>query len=174
MTALSSATQYLTITMLSSAGLDPTDVEFIAVGTGAPQSLSARHVDAAVLTGPQIETSLMLGAKTMIDLRSTKGCPSQLTICGISQVGMWAMGDWVAKNREAVTRIRKAIAKADVFLHDPANAEFAKEFLGSPSFRRPARTGTRRLHPGRAHGSQRGLPAQGSRALDQRSISGAA
>jgi ABC-type nitrate/sulfonate/bicarbonate transport system substrate-binding protein len=130
-TALSSATQYLTITMLSSAGLDATDVEFIAVGTGAPQSLSARHVDAAVLTGPQIETSLMLGARTMIDLRSTKVCPSQLSICGISQVGMWAMGDWVAKNREAVTRIRKAIARADAFLHDPANAAFAKEFLGA-------------------------------------------
>ena len=47
-TALSSATQYLTITMLNSAGLDATDVEFIAVGAGAPQALSARHVDAAV------------------------------------------------------------------------------------------------------------------------------
>ena len=41
-TALSSATQYLSITMLNSAGLDATDVEFIAVGTGAPQALSAR------------------------------------------------------------------------------------------------------------------------------------
>jgi NitT/TauT family transport system substrate-binding protein len=130
-TALSSATQYLTITMLSSAGLDATDVEFIAVGAGAPQALSARHVDAAILTGPQIETSHMLGAKTVIDLRSTKGCPSQLSICGISQVGMWAMGDWAAKNPEAVTRIRKAIAKADVFLHDPANAAFVKQFLGA-------------------------------------------
>ncbi len=130
-TALSSATQYLTITMLSSAGLDATDVEFIAVGSGAPQALAAGRVDAAVLTGPQVETSLMLGARTMIDLRSSKNCPAQLGICGISQVGMWAMGDWVAKNREAVTRIRKAIAKADVFLHDPANAAFAKQFLGS-------------------------------------------
>jgi NitT/TauT family transport system substrate-binding protein len=129
-TALSSATQYLSIAMLSTAGLDATDVAFIAVGSGAPQALSAGHVDAAVLTGPQIETSHMLGAKTMIDLRSNKNCPGQLDICGISQVGMWAMGDWIAKNGEAVKRIRKAIAKADVFLHDPANADFARNFLG--------------------------------------------
>jgi len=130
-TALSSATQYLATAMLNSAGLDATDVEFIAVGTGAPQALAARHVDAAVLTGPQIETSQMLGAHTIIDLRSKTNCPGALDICGISQVGMWAMGDWTTKNREAVQRIRRAIAKADAFLHDPANAAFAKEFLGS-------------------------------------------
>jgi len=130
-TALSSATQYLATAMLNSAGLDATDVEFIAVGTGAPQALAARHVDAAVLTGPQIETSQMLGARSIIDLRSKTNCPGALDICGISQVGMWAMGDWITKNREAVQRIRKAIAKADVFLHDPANAAFAKELLGS-------------------------------------------
>jgi len=130
-TALSSATQYLATAMLNSAGLDATDVEFIAVGTGAPQALSARHVDAAVLTGPQIETSQMLGARSIIDLRSNANCPGALDICGISQVGMWAMGEWTTKNREAVQRIRKAIAKADLFLHDPANAAFAKEFLGS-------------------------------------------
>jgi ABC-type nitrate/sulfonate/bicarbonate transport system substrate-binding protein len=130
-TALSSATQYLSTAMLNSAGLDATDVEFIAVGTGAPQALAARHVDAAVLTGPQIETSQMLGARVIIDLRSKTNCPGALDICGISQVGMWAMGDWIAKNREAVQRIRRAIAKADVFLHDPANADFAKQLLGT-------------------------------------------
>ena len=129
-TALSSATQYLATAMLNSAGLDATDVEFIAVGTGAPQALAARHVDAAVLTGPQIETSQMLGARVIIDLRSKTNCPGALDICGISQVGMWAMGDWISKNREAVQRIRRAIAKADVFLHDPANADFAKQLLG--------------------------------------------
>jgi NitT/TauT family transport system substrate-binding protein len=128
-TALSSATQYLSITMLNAAGLTANDVEFVAVGAGAPQALSARHVDAAFVTGPQVETSQMLGARTMIDLRSTNNCPAQLGICGISQVGMWAMGDWIAKNAEAVSRIRKAIAKADVFLHDPANAAFAKSLL---------------------------------------------
>jgi NitT/TauT family transport system substrate-binding protein len=130
-TALSSATQYLSTAILNSAGLDATDVEFIAVGTGAPQALSARHIDAAFLTGPQIETSHTLGARTMIDLRTNRNCPGALNICGISQVGMWAMGEWIAKNREAVQRIRRAIARADLFLHDPANAAFAKEFLGS-------------------------------------------
>jgi NitT/TauT family transport system substrate-binding protein len=130
-TALSSATQYLSTAILNSAGLDATDVEFIAVGAGSPQALSARHIDAAFLTGPQIETSHTLGARTMIDLRTNQNCPGALNICGISQVGMWAMGDWIARNREAVQRIRRAIARADLFLHDPANAAFAKEFLGS-------------------------------------------
>lgn len=130
-TALSSATQYLSIAMLTAAGLSASDVEFVAVGSGAPQALSARHIDAAIVTGPQVETSQMLGARSMIDLRSTADCPAQIDICGISQVGMWAMGDWVAKNGEAVSRIRKAIAKADVFLHDPANAEFAKTYLSA-------------------------------------------
>lgn len=130
-TALSSATQYLSIAMLSAAGLDATDVQFVAVGFSGPQALAAGHVDAALLTGPQIETSQMLGAKIIVDLRSTKNCPGELKICGISQVGMWAMGDWIDKNKEAVSRIRKAIAKANEFIHDPANAEYAKQYLGS-------------------------------------------
>jgi NitT/TauT family transport system substrate-binding protein len=130
-TALSSATQYLAIAMLNAVGLDATDVQFIAVGFSAPQALSAGHVDAAVVTGPQIETSQILGAKHIVDLRSTKNCPGQINICGISQVGMWAMGDWIDKNKETVSRIRKAIAKSDAFIHDPANAEYAKAYLGS-------------------------------------------
>jgi NitT/TauT family transport system substrate-binding protein len=130
-TALSSATHYLAIAILNAAGLEATDVQFVAVGFSAPQALSAAHIDAAVITGPQIETSFMLGARSMVDLRSTNNCPAQLNICGISQVGMWAMTDWINKNGEAVSRIRKAIAKADVFIHDPANATYAKTYLGS-------------------------------------------
>ncbi len=128
-TALSSATQYLAITMLTAAGLAADDVDFVAVGTGATQALVNGVVDAGFVTGPQVVVSQSLGARVIVDLRTADKCPPQIDICGIGQVGMWAMGEWIDKNAEAVARIRKAIAKADVFMHDPANAAAAREIL---------------------------------------------
>lgn len=128
-TALSSATQYLAIAMLTAAGLAADDVDFVAVGTGATQALVNSVVDAGFVTGPQVVMSQSLGARVIVDLRTADKCPPQIDICGIGQVGMWAMGDWIAKNAEAVARIRKAIAKADMFMHDPANAAVAREIL---------------------------------------------
>ena len=61
-----------------------------------------------------------------------------------SACGRWATGS--RKNREAVARIRSAIAKADMFLHDPANADFAKQLLGSHISAELQRAGARRLH----------------------------
>jgi NitT/TauT family transport system substrate-binding protein len=128
-TALSSATQYLAIAMLNAGGLKADDVSFVAVGTGATQALVNSVVDAGFVTGPQVVVSQSLGARVIVDLRTTDKCPPQIEICGIGQVGMWAMGDWIAKNAEAVARIRKAVAKADMFMHDPANAAAAREIL---------------------------------------------
>jgi len=128
-TALSSATQYLAITMLTAAGLRATDVTFVAVGTGAPQALANGVVDAAFVTGPQVVVSQSLGCRTIVDLRSTDNCPAQLGICGIGQVGMWAMGEWIARNADALARVRRAIARADLFLHDPANAVAARRTI---------------------------------------------
>jgi NitT/TauT family transport system substrate-binding protein len=128
-TALSSATQYLAITMIAAGGLGADDVSFVAVGTGATQALVNGVVDAGFVTGPQVVVSQSLGARVIVDLRTADKCPPQMGICGIGQVGMWAMGDWVAKNGEAVARIRKAIAKADMFMHDPANTAAAREML---------------------------------------------
>jgi NitT/TauT family transport system substrate-binding protein len=128
-TALSSATQYLAISMLTAAGLAADDVDFVAVGTGATQALVNSVVDAGFVTGPQVVISQSLGARVIVDLRTADKCPPQIDICGIGQVGMWAMGDWIGKNAEAVARIRKAIAKSDAFMHDPANAAAAREIL---------------------------------------------
>lgn len=128
-TALSSATQYLAITMIAAGGLGADDVSFVAVGTGATQALVNGVTDAGFVTGPQVVVSQSLGARVIVDLRTTDKCPPQMKICGIGQVGMWAMGDWIGKNGEAVTRIRKAIAKADMFMHDPANAATARAIL---------------------------------------------
>jgi NitT/TauT family transport system substrate-binding protein len=128
-TALSSATQYLAITMLTAGGLGADDVSFVAVGTGATQALVNAVVDAGFVTGPQVVVSQSLGARVIVDLRTADKCPPQMNICGIGQVGMWAMGDWIAKNGAAVTRIRRAIAKADLYMHDPANAAAARAIL---------------------------------------------
>jgi len=128
-TALSSATQYLAITMMTAAGLAANDASFVAVGTGATQALVNGVTDAGFVTGPQVVVSQSLGAKVIVDLRTTENCPAQLGICGIGQVGMWAMGDWIIKNPDAVGKVRKAIARADVFLHDPANAETARKMM---------------------------------------------
>lgn len=128
-TALSSATQYLAITMIAAGGLGADDVSFVAVGTGATQALVNAVVDAGFVTGPQVVISQSLGARVIVDLRTADKCPPQMKICGIGQVGMWAMGDWIGKNGEAVARIRRAIAKADTFMHAPANAEAARAIL---------------------------------------------
>ncbi|MCW5770410.1 MAG: ABC transporter substrate-binding protein [Rhodospirillaceae bacterium] len=128
-TALSSATQYLAITMIAAGGLSADEVSFVAVGTGATQALVNSVVDAGFVTGPQVVISQSLGAKVIVDLRTTDNCPPAMKICGIGQVGMWAMGDWIGKNAEAVARIRKAIAKADMFMHDPANADAARAIM---------------------------------------------
>ncbi|MBN9035784.1 MAG: ABC transporter substrate-binding protein [Rhizobiales bacterium] len=128
-TALSSATQYLTIMMLKQAGIEASEVEFVAVGATPSQALANGVVDAGFVTGPQVVISQSLGSRMMVDLRTTDNCPSQLTICGIGQVGMWAMGDWIDKNAETVEKVRRAIAKADMFMHDPANADKVREIL---------------------------------------------
>lgn len=130
-TALSSATQYLTIMMLNEAGVDASEVEFVAVGATPSQALSNGVIDAGFVTGAQVIISQSLGSPIMVDLRSTDNCPEQLTICGIGQVGMWAMGDWIEENPETVGKIRAGLAKADVFMKDPANAEKARGFLNS-------------------------------------------
>ncbi len=128
-TALSSATQYLAITMIAAGGLGADDVRFVAVGRGATEALVNGVTDAGFVTGPQVVISQSLGAKVIVDLRTTDKCPPEMKICGIGQVGMWAMGDWIGKNAEAVARIRKAIAKADQFMHAPANAATVREIL---------------------------------------------
>jgi len=128
-TALSSATQYLTIMMLEKAGLGASDVEFVAVGPTPFQALANHVIDVAFVTGPDVVVSQSLGAKVMVDLHSPDKCPSQLDVCGIGQVGMWATGSWIESNTATVDKIRRAIAKADVFLHDPANAEKAREVI---------------------------------------------
>lgn len=128
-TALSSATQYLAIMMLAEAGVDASEVEFVAVGATPAQALVNGVVDAGFVTGPQVVVTQSLGSTMIVDLRSVDGCPSQLTICGIGQVGMWAMGDWIDKNLETVQKIRRAIARADMFLRDPANAGRAREIV---------------------------------------------
>jgi NitT/TauT family transport system substrate-binding protein len=130
-TALSSATQYLTIMMLNEAGVDASEVEFVAVGRTPAQALSNSVIDAGFVTGAQVIISQSLGSQIMVDLRSTENCPEQLTICGIGQVGMWAMGGWIEENPETVEKIRRAFAKADMFMQDPANAEQARAFLNS-------------------------------------------
>lgn len=128
-TALSSATQYLAITMMTAAGLGAADASFVAVGTGATQALVNGVVDAGFVTGPQVVISQSLGARPIVDLRAADNCPAQLGICGIGQVGMWAMGEWIGKNGDTVAKVRQAIARADIFLHDPANAATAQKMM---------------------------------------------
>ena len=159
-TALSSATQYLATAMLNSAGLDATDVEFIAVGTGAPQALAARHVDAAVLTGPQIETSQMLGARSIIDLRSKTNCPGALDICGISQVGMWAMGDWIDQEPRSGAAHPQGDREGRRVPARPGQRRLREGISRQPHLGRHERRGARRLHRGRAHRAGGGFFAQ--------------
>lgn len=129
-TALSSTTQRLVEMILKAAGMKPTDVKFVASGRSVDQALITGSVDAGLVTGPQINRVLDAGVVSVVDLRTPQSCPTGIAPCGISQVGMWAKSDWVKKHQAQVGKVQKAIAKADAWVHDPANRQKALEFIG--------------------------------------------
>ncbi|WP_033287668.1 ABC transporter substrate-binding protein [Amycolatopsis jejuensis] len=129
-TALSSTTQRLVEMLLKAAGMAPDSVDFVAAGASVDKALLAGRVDAALVTGPQIQRVLRPGTVPVVDLRTPQSCPAGVSPCGIAQVGMWAKASWVKGHGEQVTKIQGAIARADAWVHDPANRAAAVGFIG--------------------------------------------
>jgi NitT/TauT family transport system substrate-binding protein len=131
-TSNNGAEQHIAGYLVRAAGLQPSDVRFVVVGNGKVPALANGVVDSATLFGAQVAINETLGGKMVVDLRQADSCPPVLReYCGIGQIGMWATGAWVAKNPETVTKIRRAISQADVYLHDPSNKAAVRAMLAT-------------------------------------------
>lgn len=130
-TAPGAASYYTTRYLLQTGGLAPTDFESVSYSSvgGAVASLETERVDAGVINEPSVSILLREGkGKVLADLRKP-GEPK--LISGIAQIGLWSRTDWIQGHPKTVAAIRKVMAEADVFIHDPKNFAVAKEIIGS-------------------------------------------
>src|SRR5439155_19063722 len=130
-TAPGSASYYMTKYLFQSVNMATDDVEYVSYSSvgGAVAALATRSIDAGVINAPSV-TILLHDKKgqVLVDLRKPGGPP---LISGIAQVGMWARTSWIREHPRTVAAIRKAMAQADVFIHDPKNYEAAKAIIGT-------------------------------------------
>ena len=130
-TAPGSASYYTTRYLFQSVGLAHEDVEYVSYSSvgGAIAALETRRIDAGIINQPSVFILLNNGkGKLLLDLGMPGGPP---LISGIAQVGMWARASWIQSHPTTIAAIRKAMAEADVFIHDPKNFEIAKSIIGS-------------------------------------------
>ncbi|NKJ49139.1 hypothetical protein CIC12_20855 [Burkholderia sp. SG-MS1] len=127
--SLRSGSEYIVDFTLASVGMEPSDVTFVPTTDGAA-ALSNGLVDVAVLAGAQVDMAADLGAHVGVDFRSAQACPGlKEKICDIAHIGMWSTADWVAKHPKQIQGVRKAMAMADAYVHDPRNAAAVEKLL---------------------------------------------
>jgi ABC-type nitrate/sulfonate/bicarbonate transport system substrate-binding protein len=130
-TAPGSASYYMTKYLFQSVNMAADDVEYVSYSSvgGAVAALETHSIDAGVINEPSV-TILLHDKKgqILVDLRKPGGPP---LISGIAQVGMWARTSWIREHPRTVAAIRKAMAQADIFIHDPKNYEAAKAIIGT-------------------------------------------
>lgn len=131
-TAPGSASYYTTVYLFQSVGLKSEDVQFVnysSVG-GATAALETRRIDAGVINQPSVFILLQEHkGQVLLDLGKPGGGPP--LISGIAQVGLWARTPWIQSHPTIIAGIRRAMAQADVFVHDPKNFAVAKSIIGN-------------------------------------------
>jgi NitT/TauT family transport system substrate-binding protein len=130
-TAPGSASYYTTQYLFQSVNMAASDVEYVSYSSvgGAVAAIETRQIDAGVINQPSVFIIQHdKKGQILVDLRKPGGPP---LISGIAQIGMWARKDWIQSHSSVVAAIRKTMAQADVFIHDPANFAVAKAIIGS-------------------------------------------
>ncbi|MEO6437241.1 MAG: ABC transporter substrate-binding protein [Tepidisphaeraceae bacterium] len=130
-TAPGSASYYTTKYLFQSVNMTDADIQYVSYSSvgGAVASLETNSVDAGVINAPSVDILLHnKKGQILVDLRKPGGPP---LISGIAQIGMWARTAWIKEHPKTVAAIRKAMAQADVFIHDPKNYQTAKAIIGS-------------------------------------------
>ena len=130
-TAPGSASYYTTKYLFQSVNIPDSEIQYVSYSSvgGAVASIQTHSVDAGVINQPSVDILLHdKKGQILVDLRKPGGPP---LISGIAQIGMWARTDWIKAHPQTVAGIRKAMAQADVFIHDPKNFETAKAIIGS-------------------------------------------
>ncbi|MCC6198051.1 MAG: ABC transporter substrate-binding protein [Burkholderiales bacterium] len=130
-TAPGSASYYTTQYLFQSVNMAASDVEYVSYSSvgGAVAAIETRQIDAGVINQPSVFIIQHdKKGQILVDLRKAGGPP---LISGIAQIGMWARKDWIQSHASVIAAIRKTMAQADVFIHDPANFAVAKAIIGS-------------------------------------------
>jgi NitT/TauT family transport system substrate-binding protein len=130
-TAPGSASYYTTQYLFQSVNMAASDVEYVSYSSvgGAVAAIETRQIDAGVINQPSVFIIQHdKKGQILVDLRKPGGPP---LISGIAQIGMWARKDWIQSHASVIAAIRKTMAQADVFIHDPANFAVAKAIIGS-------------------------------------------
>lgn len=130
-TAPGSASYYTTVYLLQVVGLKPDDVQSVnysSVG-GATAAFETGQIDAGIINQPSVFILLHdHKGQELLDL----GKPGEpALISGIPQIALWARTPWIKAHPTVIAGIRKAMAQADVFIHDPKNIAVAKEIIGA-------------------------------------------
>jgi NitT/TauT family transport system substrate-binding protein len=130
-TAPGSASYYTTVYLLKAAGLKPDDVQSVSYSSvgGATAAFETSQIDAGIINQPSVFILLHdHKGQELLDLTKT-GEPA--SISGIPQIAMWARTPWIKSHPTIIAGIRRAMAQADVFIHDPKNLAVAKEIIGT-------------------------------------------
>jgi NitT/TauT family transport system substrate-binding protein len=126
-TAIGSGSYFALLALLAGAGMSKSDVTIVPTG-----SLPA--FDTAIKTG-QVQAGLadhgtfvrltISGVKVTNLVDMTKPAPgfppSLAAVSGVPSTSYWAKADWVSTHPEVVKGFQKAVARAVVWLTDPAN-----------------------------------------------------
>jgi NitT/TauT family transport system substrate-binding protein len=121
-TALGSAGQALVEAMLEDAGMSPTSVTFVGVGAAATAlaafekgTIDALSYYAPVSTVPVLEHQAKVLANVGVPGQGPPG------IAGADYVAEWVEPSFASAHPSVVAGIRRAMAQASVWMHDPAN-----------------------------------------------------
>lgn len=141
-TALKSAIYYMAEELLRAAHIPLGSVQLVAYGTDAAALAALQHgtLSAALVVDPiPFIAKADFGSHILLNLAT--GLPDT-SIGAISENGLWALTSWVRSHRTTVTRIQRAMAETDLYLHEPSHLGSAVKLLGSelpPGFSQSAR-----------------------------------
>ncbi|ALE04252.1 hypothetical protein AL755_00600 (plasmid) [Arthrobacter sp. ERGS1:01] len=124
--SLGSVAYYYAQAYLKAAGVDPSSVQFVAVGPFAqvPAVIATGQVDAAVITPDQTYQLEQAGSVKVLfsAVKDRAKVDSELAkVIGTPGAFYFAQSSWAKGNPELVKKVQRSIAQADVWAHDPAN-----------------------------------------------------
>jgi len=116
-------------TLVASAGMAPTSINYAALGgldADAVAALGADRVAAAFVTPDlayyltnDLHYQLVYNFNSVADANAAGGIWK--TLAGKSDGFMWATNSWIAAHPGGVSRYQLAMEEADVWMHNPAN-----------------------------------------------------
>lgn len=130
--ALGSSSATVLTAMLKDAGLKADEVTLVGVGlgAGAAAALESGRIDAVISDSSAAAAILASGkGSILVDLRAGKAGPASLR--GRDYEGYFTTGDYLKKNRQVVTALRKAMCETDRWMHAPANLTEVTSMFGS-------------------------------------------